>query len=496
MADPSPLELKSSADIRDDICRTYRAGLIDLGVANPNVTPGSDIFVLAQAIGDQLEIGMANVQIMADQAMPDTATGASLDRLVANVPMDPRKVATGARGFIVYEATASTVIAAGEQLTGPNGFRIAIDTTASYADGDSIAVTGVDAGVDSNQAEGIAFRWVTIPAYASPTALVGAGGLDGGREDEKDEELRARLLAVYREPPRSGNTSDCIRLAEESSPTVGKAFCYPVIQGPGTFAVAVTAPPTDTSKARDIATATVTGTVKPYIDGNIPEHAYSIVNTVTNYYVDIAIGIAIPSAKTASPSGPGGGWKDGTPWPVRASDIGRVNFVTTPGLRFTVSCDVTPVAGVTHIAWLSNSDWTVYRAKVTTVHSFAANEADITIDRALPGIAVDNAISPDAENLETYFQAVLDAFAKMGPGELTSNTAILAYAYRRPRVSVEWPSTVGTHILRAVEDSADEVDSAQYIYRSLTDPGVPGAVTSPPIQIVPDNIGLYPVPTS
>jgi uncharacterized phage protein gp47/JayE len=497
MADtPSPLELKSAGDIRDDICRTYRAELITLGVENPNVTPGSDIYVLAQAIGNQLEIGMANVQVMADRAMPDTATGVELDRLVSNMPMDPRKAATGARGFIVYDATAATVIAAGEQLTGPNGFRYAVDTTASYADGASIAITGVDAGEDSNLGAGEALRWVTIPAFASPTALVDVGGLDGGREDEGDEELRARLLAVYREPPRSGNTSDCIRLAEESSPTVGKAFCYPVIQGPGTFAVAVAAPPTDTSKQRDIATATVTGTIKPYIDGNIPEHAYSIVNTVTNLTEDVAIGIALPSAKTASPSGPGGGWKDGTPWPTYVGNPCRVQLLTTPGTRFTVSCQAAPVEGVTQIAWLSNQDWKVYRAKVITLHSFATNEADITIDRAFPDVNVDSIISPDAENIETYFQAVLDAFAKMGPGELTANAAILAYAYRRPRISVEWPSTTGTHILRALEDSADEVSSAQFIYRLVTDPGVPGAVTSPPIQLVPDNIGLYPVQNS
>lgn len=502
MADaPAPLELKAAADIRDDICRVYRAELITLGVEDPNVTPGSDIFVLSQAIGNQLEIAMANVQVMADRAMPDTATGVELDRLVANMPMESRKVAVGASGFIVYSATAATVIAAGEQLTGPNGLRIAVDTTASYDDGDTIAVTGVDAGVDSNQPEGTVFRWVAIPAYSSPTALVSTGGLDGGREDEGDEELRARLLAVYREPPRSGNTSDCIRLAESSSPTVQKAFCYPAIQGPGTFAVAVTAAPTDanvyTARLRDIATATVTSVVKPYIDGNIPEHAYSVVNTVTNLAEWVAIGIAIPSAKTASPSGPGGGWKDGTPWPTKPNDYCEVVNVTTPGTRFTVSASSAPVEGVTHIAWLSPIDWTVYRAKVVTVHSFLFDaEADITIDRAFPGIAVDHAISPDAENIAVYFQAVLDAFAKMGPGELTANAAILAYAYRRPRASVEWPSTTGTHILRALEDSAPEVDSAQFIYRLETDPGVPGSVTSPPIQLVPENVGLYPVPNS
>ena len=43
-----------------------------------------------------------------------------------------------------------------------------------------------------------------------------------------------------------------------------KAFAYPTPQGPGTFAVAVCAAPTATSKNRDISTTTVTGTIKPW----------------------------------------------------------------------------------------------------------------------------------------------------------------------------------------------------------------------------------------
>lgn len=496
MADPAPLELKSADEIRDDICRTYRAGLINLGVESPNVTPGSDIYVLAQAIGDELEVAMANVQVMADRQMPDTATGEDLDRLVANMPMDPRKVAQGATGFVTYSTSSATIIAAGEELTGGNGLRYAVKTTQSYGDGDSIEVEGVDTGADSNLGEGETLRWVTIPPFAAATVVTGTGGLDGGCDEESDEPLRARLLAVYRNPPRSGNTGDVIRLAEESSPTVQKAFAYPTPQGPGTFAVAVCAAPTATSKNRDISTTTVTGTIKPYIDGNVPEHAYSIVNTVENVQEDVAIGLSLPSAKTASPSGPGGGWLDGTPWPVWTGDVARVTAVTTPGTRITVECDSSPTAGVTHIAWLSPNTWETYRAKVVTVHSFSSNEADITIDTPFPDISTDHVISPDAENIETYFAAVLSAFAKMGPGELTSTTAVLQYSYRRPRIGVEWKSTTGSHILREIEDSSNEVDSAQFIYRLNTTPGVPATVTDAPKILVPNNIGLYPVPSS
>ena len=57
-------------------------------------------------------------------------------------------------------------------------------------------------------------------------------------------------------------------------------------------------------------------------------------------------------------------------------------------------------------------------------------------------------------------------------------------------------STTGTHILRELENAGDEVDSAEYIYRMTTTPGVPSAVTDPPKILVPQNIGLYPVQTS
>ena len=75
--------VRDSSTIRDGILRVLRNGLIQRGVESPNVTPGSDWYVLATAVAQQLVVAEANAVLKADALMPDTAEAEDLGRISA-----------------------------------------------------------------------------------------------------------------------------------------------------------------------------------------------------------------------------------------------------------------------------------------------------------------------------------------------------------------------------------------------------------------------------
>lgn len=487
----STFTLKTAEQIRDDILRTTRAGLIALGVSDPNVTPGSDDYVRAQAFGNELEIAMANAQVKADAMMPDTAEDEDLDRWLDLYEI-PRREAAGAVGNITLSSTAATTVTTGTQLVDSSGLRFEVVTGGIYANGATIEVQGVDTGSDTNHAAGDTLRWVSQPAFSAATALVATGGLTGGVDDEDDETARQRLYDHLREPPSAGNAQHVATICEESSTLVQKAFPYPTVNGPSNVGVAVVGYATETSKSRVISATIVANTVKAFLDGLYPEHADTIVTSVTDSNFDMTVALSLPASPKASPAGPGGGWTDGTTWPRPATsyfycDVTAVVSTT----RFSVRASASPTAGVTQIAWLSPSNWTVYTATVLTVNSFAAEVADITISLPFTGIAVGNFISPNATNIEAYFTAALDHFALMGPGEKVSAAYLTPRGYRRPRPSQSWPMKVDATMLRAITDAGDEVQAAEFSSRTSENaPTVPASVSDAPAIYVPRYIGF------
>lgn len=486
--------VKTAEQIRDDYLRTLRAGLIRIGIEDPNVTPGSDDYVKAQAFGDQLEVAMANAVVKSDASMPDTsATKEDLQKLLQVYGMDFR-AAGGSFGNVILSSTASTTIAAETQLIDASGLRFEVTTSGTYANGATIAVQAVDTGVATNHAEDDALKWVSTPAFAAPTALVATGGLTGGVDEEDVETARERLLARLRTPPGSGNWEHVAEMCEDSTSKVQKAFVYPAVNGPGNVGVAVVGYTSDASKSREIADAIVTNTVEAYLDGQYPEHVDTIVTGVTDVDFDMSVELTLPAATNAVPAGPGGGWTDGTPWPknsaVSATFKCTVTAVTST-TSFRVDAPGNPISTVTQIAWLSPYDWTVYKATVTS-YSGSTGAWDIVIDKPFVGIATGCYISPNAENIDAYFTAVIDHFALMGPGEKTSNADVLPRAYRHPAPATAWSMAVDATMLRAITDAGDEVLAAQFLYRTDDDdPAVPASITDPPNIFVPRHVGLY-----
>lgn len=489
--------IKDPQTIRDDYLRTKRNALINRGVVNPNVSPGSDDFITATALGNELAVVEANAVVSGDQTMPDTSstntagTG-GLDRWLAIFGLSKR-LATGSFGGVVLDSSAPSPVINGTQLSDGAGL-IYQAAGGIYALGATIPVTAVSIGKATNHLAGDTLRWVTAPPFSGPNALVATGGLTGAVDAEDDDTARARLLSLFQNPSGSGNWQHVCSLAEASTAAVQKAFCYPAAQGPATFHFAVVTYATATSKNRDLDATTLNGTVIPYVKGLLPEHADITGTTVTNVPTDVSFGLSLPAAPTASPAGPGGGWLDGTPWPaISGTGTTKANVTAvTSTTVFTVNAPTAPTANVSRIAYLSPTTWTLYLA---TVLSFmgSAGAYVVTIDKPFVGVTIGNYVFPQAVNTAGYIATILKSFSLMGPGEKSASGTVLVRGYRHPVPQLSWPYALGGVQTKALTDSGSEVLDANYYFRSVTTPAVPGAITSPPQILTPGNIGIYPI---
>lgn len=491
MSDLFTFQVKLAATIRDDLLRSWRTGLLAIGVPNPNVSPGSDYYVLATGFANQLVVSQANAAIKADEILPDTAGWDGLIRWGVAIGLSP-KAATVSSGTAELDASQSTGIPGGSQLLDGSGLKYKVSVGGTFADGASLAIESVDTGAATELAAGTTLRWVSAPPFASETVLVLAPGLKGGADAEDIEAFRKRVLAHLANPSNAGNWQHVAEMAESSSGSVEKCFPYPALQGPGTFAFAVTAAATATNRNRTVPQTTVDTVVVPTVQGLYPEHADIKGTTVINVATDVGFGLALPSASTASPPGPGGGWLDGQPWPTYAA-TGKCDVtVASSTTVFRLLADRAPTSGVSRVAFLSPTSWQLYTATVLSFNDLGGGLYEVTIDTPFVGLSVGSFVWPQALNGQAYVDAALSGFAAMGPGEKTASATILVRGYRHPVPSLAWPYALNAQQLRAVENVGAEVLAASYLYRSTTTPAVAATITSAPNQLVPRNLGFYP----
>jgi uncharacterized phage protein gp47/JayE len=509
MAELNQVAVKDADTIRDDVLRTIKNGLIEQDVAEPNVGPTSDFYNIATALGNELTVVGANSVIKTDAQMPDTATDdedpsgdQDLTRIAEMLDLEPQPAA-GSVGSVVIESSATAPIAVDTELTDDLGQRYKVTLGGNYANGASVPIEAISTGESTNRDAGDVLTWSEAPPFCSEKATVAAGGLINGADAEDSEALRERIFAKLQVPPGSGDWEQVAETAEASTNSVQKAFVYPSAQGPSTCDVAVTAAPTSTNKSRAIATALLNGTVKPYTEGKLPKFGLLTTTTVEDVNADVAIGLTLPDAPTANPPGPGGGWIDGAPWPAPngTSTFRCTVTAVTSTTQFTVDATTAPTANVSHIAWLSPTEWKLYRAVVIAV-SGSSGAYVITLDKPLVGIATGSYIWPDCQNAQLYVNALLAAFALMGPGEKTSNASALFRGFRHPPPSTSWPYSLGPHLLQAITNAQEEASSAQFFHRTdgtttvtgsagTVTPQVPAAIANAPKQFTPRHIGFY-----
>ena len=497
--------VKDPSTTRDDILRTVKNGLIAAGTPNPQIGPGSDAYIWATALANELAVANANVTIKGDAQMPDSATGsdvnqiADLARIMNIFGLSPNG-ATTSFGQLIFAASQSASILQNAQLLDSAGKRYQVSVGGVYAIGAPIPISSIDTGSATNHVAGDTLRWVSAPAYSAPTALVAVGGLTGGGDAETAEPARSRLLNYLQNPPGGGNWAQLAMFAQSASPVVQQAFVYPAVNGPSTVHIAVVGYVSTTSKNRSIDPVILSNIVVPTVQGQIPEYVESVVTSVINVPTDVSIGLTLPASPASVPAGPGGGWIDGSPWPAISGTgyiAAGVTAVTSTTV-ITISAPTPPTANVAHIAYVSPTNWTLYTAKV--LGYTGSGPYVCTLDTPWPNIAADLALGgigpmvfPAAVNTQNYVTALLNQMALMGPGEKTSNTGVLSRGYRHPLPSLSYPYTVGPATLKAISNAGTEVLNTSLYVASTVTPAVPGSVASPPNILVPRHVGFYPI---
>lgn len=503
---PSLVALDENA-IRTAILTQLQADFAIQGI-QVNVEQGSDYYNLASAFARELAVVQANAVVQVDNFMPDsTQDPAVLARYMALVGLAFRG-AFGAAGFVTIQSSQPSPIEQGAQLVDGLNQVFFVTQAGTYTASTPVPVQGLSVGSATEHVNGDVLQWVVAPPFCQPTVTVGTtGGKDGlvnGGDAEDIETARARYMVRVANPMGGGNAAQVAGVAAASYAGIQSAFVYDAANGPATVHVAVTAYATNlaasNARNRDVASSVMTGTVTPYVQGQLAEYSEVVVTTVANVPTDVAVGITIPSAPTASPAGPGGGWVDGLPWPYNSTGASSfkctLTSVTSP---LVVTCDApsAPVAGVSSIAYLDPSTWRVYSAHVVSFTGTSGAYV-LTLDAPLVNVVPGAFIWPQSQNQMNYVNALLSSFAALGPGEKTASAGLLPRAFRKPLPASQYPYALNDQFVKPVTNSGTEVVSSKLLYTSIpgwpsvTTPALPVAISNPPNQFVPRWVGIYP----
>jgi uncharacterized phage protein gp47/JayE len=178
--------------------------------------PGADswvfpnvLWIMATTVGGALWEIFARVRWFSDQAMPDTATDAILDRWAGSTLDIPRLAPTSATGLVTFTGVAGTSIALGLLVNRADGaqYQVSVGGLIGAAGTVSLPVVSVVPGLAQNTSPGALLTLSALDANITDL-VVGAAGIGGGADLESDEDLRLRVLAQMRARNRYGALRD------------------------------------------------------------------------------------------------------------------------------------------------------------------------------------------------------------------------------------------------------------------------------------------------
>ena len=183
---------------------------------------------------------MQYIDWLALQLLPDTAEHEWLDRhgdiwLTNADGSTGRKVATLAEGEVNLTGIGGTVVPIGTRLIGSSG--VEYETTQEVTLSDSAPtpapVRALDPGAVGNMEQDDSLAVSSTVPGLDTTATVFY--LDGGTDEESDDDLRIRVLERIRQPPMGGAVHDYVAWAK-AVPGVTRAWAA-VEMGVGTMTV-------------------------------------------------------------------------------------------------------------------------------------------------------------------------------------------------------------------------------------------------------------------
>jgi hypothetical protein len=488
---------QNADELRDNWLRDIRLEALARGIEDPPVQPGTDLWIRATAHANADLIQYSNIAI-ADQASDVlTATGDALDdkRRAFGLPEVEPSPSTGnltvgvlGGGFVTLTTSLQFVL--------PNGKRGKVASNTIVSDGDPVPVVTIDTGADTNLDAGRKVRWVAGPLNLETDATVASGGLTGGVDEESDDRKRERILNELGHLRAGGNWSQKIEVALEALANLQYAVDYPALGGPGSEKLVLfrELDPDNNDWSREVSAPDV-AIVQAAMEENFALPFEMVVQSVEDQPFDVALVLALPEFAS-------NGWVNSPVWPQLESGDTHVEVSLYGGLLSVVvnaATATSPVANVTQIAWWSPFDQTFYVKTVTSVAGGSglwilgidSELIDSLGNVALPG----HYISPAAVNMDAYGDSWRVIMGGLGPGENTSNAAILSNGRgkRRPTTSEKFPSNLTVRQIETLIEAHAEIEDADYSYPApgSRGPNVPSNLADAPLVLTPHNFGIY-----
>lgn len=432
-------------EIRDTLLADWGARAEAAG-APVDTREGSYAWLLAGALALVLEAQEAQVDALARELLPDTATTTFLDRHGA-VDGVEREPAVAAVLQITVTGTPSALITFGTAtLTAPDGTAY---TPSQLADGTGGTVTlngsgaatayatCATAGTVGNQANTTALAWSARPTDADPTVEV-AATTTAGAAAESDAAYALRILARRQERPAAGNRADWQAWCTEVD-GVEDACVYPLLHPtygtgtPGAVTVVALGPPQGTSATNTrVLSADKLQDIRDYIEGtgdsaggttgatsqkrpvNMMAGNYTIQETAQQFQ-DLDLSLSLTAVA-------GGG---GTSAPFAYSAAYTVEAVPAPTTTtFSVTGDVaaTITAGKDVLVRVVGSAVRGDYAKTTVTSSAydGVSKTNIVVSPALPAAPfATGVVLPGLSTWSTIQAKVFEVFDTLGPGDTT-----------------------------------------------------------------------------
>jgi uncharacterized phage protein gp47/JayE len=485
---------QTASELRDQWLRDYRVGMIEAGVADPNILPGSEPYIRATCIANMMLGAFANIEIKASDTSELTAQGEALDSIREAIGLPEVSASESAGKIKVFVSKYyTTIIADGTQLVSPSGRRFAVvGTWNGVVNNSQVDVICIDKGSNTNVLEGVRLRWLSPPVGVFGEAEVVSPGLTGGSDVETDERKRERILNRRQNLPAGGNAAYLIELAEGSTSAIQKAFCYPALGGPGSAKVVVQKAVDITNEdfSREVPAGQVELAAMAIL-AEAPEPIEIVTQSVIDEDTDVALGLVLPDS---SNSGSSSGWYNYT----NVFPVLTTNFPDSCAVLSVVSDNEflieleqgTPLVNSTKIMWWNP---TTQAFVISTVISRTVDFSSqvIAVDIPFTGIQAGDYISPYCYNANSYRDSWLTIMSELGPGENTTSVHRLPRARRNPGSQFSYPSDLGTAQLSKLINAHTEILDCAYTYRSKTTPTVPANVSTAPNVLKLNKFGIY-----
>jgi uncharacterized phage protein gp47/JayE len=443
-------------EVRDKFQRDYRLRRPDAPIGE-----GSEAFLDGSLVADTLMPVYANASSIARGADLDDMTGPQLESEARALGLPDRLPESAGSGFAVISAASGGVFisTAREAKDQDTGLRFRCAAAATYSNGQTVPMVGIDTGPSTNIAAGSTLRWVNPPPGLGSTATVQADafgeGFTGGRLAESNDELRDRIRDARANPPAGGNAAQVRKLIKDAGKRLGiaiqEAFVYPAILGPGTTGFTFTLRPNRPGGSRAPTTLQLSQ-VLAFLEGELPSDDGLLPCTLIER--PIRVNLAVKWAPGAA------GWADTVPWPTSNDEwvvqddglLSATHFVVYPSVLSTF-----PQAGQT-IAFFNKASGTFVRKRigVVTPDGFGGYAIDVDTTNNASDTSyrpsVGEPVCPWSDSLDSIVPAIASGFDGIGPGEQAFS---FDEGYRQRRVPldpVEWPSSVRFKMFAKVDD--------------------------------------------